>query len=550
MSAYPNQELRAIRKSGRILEAYSRGRELLQRHSMDLYLKREFGWVVYERVKQCVARSSGSDAASPDAHHQVRGLFREYGRLQLDRPDLLFSRMVGVVLRFETLPSFLPRFLLWAGIGSFREEDFQVASGTDPRKTYPPLIERLANGVGKLVVSRNDYDDQIREFALELIGEAISRGQIQDQLWLRYRKGQLLSQLGKQKLARKELRYVVREKPGEFWTWHALAKCEGSDSPKTAIAFCSKAYLVATKKSFAVGVLKDLVKLALDAGQSEFAKWAVDTQVSLRKSSDWNLTDSIRAWMTAAWYKSTVDIANPERILEQYALNAESILWEGTWHQANLVAVFTSKNDKKLVKIVYKADQDTMEGVVPEKRCPAVAELDLGSPLYAAIDFVQGRNRVMGLKERADGEQFDCLEQFCGILDHQNERKGLASVYLTPFDFCLLHYKDFEEVRKWEPGSTIVLKCVRDKAGRLRAYEAKRRPIPQPEWIKCVTDTLHVHDRGFGFVDDVYVPPPIATTGFGGVQVTVVAVQKHKGKDKSGELGWQAVSLKPDNSDD
>ena len=544
MSDYPSQELNVLRKSGQADAAYRRGQELLRQHPDDLYLKRIFGWVLYDRVKQSVASISNDDSNAGDAHGQIRSLFHEYARLRLDRPDLLFSRLVWVVLQLSNLPPFFPRFLSWAGVESFSEEDFQVSNGAGSGKAYPSLIERVANSIGKLVASSNEYDRPTRNFALELIDTAMNKGQVREPVWLWYRKGQLLRQLGEQKQARENLQRVVKKKPGEFWAWHELAKCEDSNSPSTALAYCSKAYLVAGDKSFAVGVLNDMVPLALNSGQAEFAKWAVDTQVSIRQSSQWRLPDSIAAWTSAEWYQDAADTKDPKKVLERYAVSAESLLLEGTWCRASLLEFFTGKNDKKWIKVVYQAGKDGVVGVVPANRCPTTVGLRPGAPLYAAIDSGQERNPVMALKARNEGEPFDSLAEVYGILDHQNEQKGLASIFLTPSDFCLLRYKDFEEVREWAAGSPVFLKCAREKEGRYRAYKVRRGHFRESEWIKRETETLRVHEKGFGFVKDVFVPPRLVRAELSGVRVTIVALLKPKGRGESRELGWQAVSMK------
>lgn len=549
MSNYPSQEVSELRKSGQIEAAYRRGLQFLAQHPDDPYLKSIFGWVLYDKVKQIVVTADASDADAGDHSRQIHGLFREYAKLGLDRPGLLFSLLVAAVLRLPGLPPFLPKFLFWAGIKSFRDEDFQTGKGSKQDVEYSSLIERIANHVAKLVVARqNDYDESIREFALELVNVALARGQARDPVWLRYRTGQLLCSLGRQDQARVHLQHVVKQKPGEFWTWYALARCEHTDSPSTALALCAKAYLVAGDKSFTVKILSDMVQLALELRRADLAKWALDTHISIRQSSQWRIPEPTAALTTADWYQTATALKNPEWTLQNFADSAQEILLKGSWCKANLLTAFIDRKDRKQLKVAFRSGADIVVGIAAANRYPALSGLEPGAPLHAAIDSGRQHNRIVALKRRADGTAYDCLTQVYGILDHQNPERHLASAFFSPTDFCLLYYDVFAEVRKWNPGSPIVVTFVRDR-GRNHAYRVEREEFRETEWIKRITGILSVHEKGFGFVKNAFVPPGLVKSELQGNQVTVVALKKPKRKDTPGELGWQVVCLRRSQSD-
>ncbi|MDE2826758.1 MAG: hypothetical protein OXL40_05525 [Bacteroidota bacterium] len=542
MSAYPNQELNSLRKSGQTDAAYRRGQELLKQYPNDKYLKGSYGWVLYDKIKAIVDKAPSEDPIPEGVHRQIRSLFQEYARLGLDRPDLLFSFMIIQLLRLPSLPPFSPHVLRWAGVHSFREEDFESGKAADSGTRYPSLIERLAGAVGKMVVSNSkEYDRSILEFSLELINAALNKAQISDPIWLRYRKGQFLCELGRHELAREHLQYVVKKKHGEFWAWHALAQCERNSSTSTALSLCAKAYLVAGDKKLAVGVLEDVVHLALEFGYSELAKWAVDQNFSLRQKFGWSLPESVTANMSTDWYSDAGELKNPEEILAKHAESSESLLFEGKWYEANFLEIFTNKEGKKILKLVYKTDT-SLEVVVPAKRYPDIATLESGTPLYAAIEFGEHRDLVLALKTREGGKLYDCLLKIRGILDHHNIEKSLASVFISPSDFCLLHYSKFKDVRDLEPGSTIVLSCTLFK-NRYTPFQVRSGAFQESKWITRKTDVLRVHQNGFGFVGDVYVRPDLVKNSLHETRVIVVALKKPKKKDGSGEMGWQAVSL-------
>ena len=543
MSQYPYQEVTTLRKSGQTDAAYRRGQELIRQHPNDKYLRSSYGWVLYDMLKQLYEASSKDSPDSTVSHSRIRNLLHEYAHQNLDRPDLLFSVIVALLLRFKNMPEFFPKFLHWAGTQSFREEDFQTSSMED--KTFPSLVENLAVGVAKQVISNwVHYDRQVHEFVLELTDLAINQCEVSDPLWLRYRKGQLLCRWGRHKEAREHLEYTVKRKRGEYWAWHALAGCERISSPARALALCVKAYMVAVDKKFTVSVLEDIIQLALDAKDVELARWAVDTVFSIRKNAEWKLPEFISTCISSDWYAKSSALENPEPILAKYAESAESFLFEGNWQMASLLEVFTSNKGKDLIKLVYKTDTDTStEVVVPARLYPAIADMKPGTPLLAAIESGEKRGQILALKTREQGNAFDCLMQVRGILDHHNNAKKLAFVFMGHSDSCLLYYSEFKKVQNWEPGTALIMSYTFKK--KYHIYKVSRTTPWESEWVCYKTGTLRVHQRGFGFVGDMFVPPYLIKKEWGKIQVSVIALKKPNKRDPKNQLGWQVISIKP-----
>jgi len=539
MSIYPNQQIKSLRKSGDIEKAYQLGHELLQQYPNDRYVKEEFGWVLYDKVKQIVANTNSH------LNDEIRNLLGVYSKLELNRPDLLFSLLISCVLRLQDLPFFFPKFLTWAGIQSFRKEDLQRSKPDDQGNTFPSMIEKLANKVGKQVISDwKQYDSSVHNFTLTLIDLAIRNEQVKDVLWLRYRKGQILCELGHHDLAREELLFVLKKKQREFWAWHAFANNERVRSSSTALDLCIKAYLVAEDKKFVVGVLEDIVKLTIDSDESALAEWSLDKYISIRESQNWSIPEPIKSHLSSDWYLSADALEDPNQVLAKHAKSAESILFdEKSWQDANFVEFFETKREKKFAKLICQtSNHGLIEVSVPVKRFSDMIKLKKGSAIQVVIEPTESRYEILALKTRENGKLFDCLEKVEGILDHQNTSKRLASIYLSATGFCLLNYDKFKEVSKWEIGTPVILMCTQQD-GKYRAYNAQKGIFRESQWISKKTGILQIHERGFGFVGDSFVPPSLVKKHLDGVEVTVVALRKPKKRNEPKVLGWQAVTL-------
>jgi hypothetical protein len=309
---YPNQEVTGLRKAGRVEDAYQRGHELLKEHPDDFRLKGSFGWVLYDKLKQIVetARERNTVGNAPD--EATRKIMGEYARLGLPRPDLLFSQLLSQILRSPTPPEFLPRLMRWAGLNCFRPEDLCAQQGKDGT-VYEPLVEKAARTTSK--VARKSSDPQLQDYAILLLDEAITRGEVQKIEWLHYGKLRLLVQLGRSDEARDLLLPFVRGKRREFWAWYAWAKLEEPTDPRRALLLCAKAAQVCNDPRFGINVFEDLSRLAVGQGQSELAKWAADRAAVVRAENDWRQPQSLRDLLASGWYAKAETLADPDRVL-------------------------------------------------------------------------------------------------------------------------------------------------------------------------------------------------------------------------------------------
>ncbi|GAB6061174.1 DUF7017 domain-containing protein [Desulfonatronum parangueonense] len=534
---YPNQEISSLRKGGRIDEAYKRGQDLLREHPNDKYLKNIFGWVLYDKIKLIANRENQSKAGS--ASGEVRALLREYARLDLPRPDLLFSLLLNQSLRIRDKLDFFPAFMSWAGLGCFRPEDLQAQEGKKGDALYEPLIEKAARVTAKSV--RGGKDDSLKSFAIELLDKAISEGEVQGLSWLHYNKALLLRELGRTDDARTLLHPFVREKRTNFWSWHALSKIEEQENPLLALALCARACLTCNDAKFGVKVFEDLARFSVAVNRFDLARWSTTRAVSIRQENGWGIPDSLRNLTEADWYSSAPAIDDAAGELESYAYIADSIVYSDCPRvPANFLGTFNSKTGKLMAKVALRKEALSVEMASPSKGLTNAKIFSIGEPVTVGIFEEEQRSTIIEIKPRTEGEFFDCLDSFYGVVDHMNHEKSLASIYVTDTKFCLLPFQDFDAVSAWQPGTPVSIWCTHSD-DRLRPYRAEITGFQESEWISLVSGEISLHPGGFAFVKDVFVPPHLAKLFEDGREVSMVVVRK-KNK-KTNLLGWTAISL-------
>lgn len=410
----PHNEITDLKKSGRLDEAYARGKELLNNYPKDRSIKHSFGWVLYEKLKQFVEIANQPEASQIYVYaNQLQEILREYYRLKLPRPDLLFSLLLSQTLRFPGELKFLPKFMIWAGVDSFRQEDFETSTGNDGR-VFESLVEKTAREVGKIAneLTTENYPNvqELQDFAITLIDYALEKTRVQKPEWLNYRKALLLKNLGKSEEAQRLLISFVQQKHDDFWAWHALAKVIETSNPALALALCAKAYLTCRDTNFGVGVFEDLSRFAASQSEEQLARWSAEQAFTVRNRNGWKIPQSLRNLLNTTWYAHAENLHNPEEILLHIAADAEKVIWAiCPQYDVNYLGTFLSKSQKKMVKFGLFPNGKSQELVSPARGLLNNLDLAIGDPVKVTVDESGDRPTVVVVEKRKSGKAFDSM---------------------------------------------------------------------------------------------------------------------------------------------
>ncbi|MBD2488660.1 DUF7017 domain-containing protein [Aulosira sp. FACHB-615] len=533
----PYQEVTALRKEGCLEEAYSRGYELLKEYPEDEKLRNSIGWVLYEKIKNIVNLAHQPKTTISEKHsEEIRQILRKYAALKLSRPDLLFSLLLAQTIRFPKELEFFPKFMQWAGIESFRIEDYRVEKQSD--KIFEPLIEKAARETGKIAQGWKG-DSDLQEFSILLINNALLQAEVQKPEWLHYHKALLLKQLGRLEEAKTLLLSFIQVKRNEFWAWRALGKVVENSDTSLALALYAKACLTCNDLNFGVGVFEDLSRLAAHEGKISLAKWAADQAFTTRNQNQWKIPQSLRELLEADWYSQAKVIISAKEVLLDLAADAEKVIWVNCpRYSANFLGIFTTQSGKQMAKFGLLSNRCSQELASPARGLLNNVNLEIGEPVTVTVDETDEHRTVVLMEKRQSGIHFDQLERIYGIVDHHHE--GKAFIYLNPQKQFTLTYTDFPVIQTMKPGMSIEMICARHR-DRINPYQIFAVSFRQTENISLVVGVLRLHPNGFGFVGDAFVSPELASQLKDGQEIHLIVAKKLD--KRKNQLGWKAIAL-------
>lgn len=531
---YPYEELQELRKSGQIDRAYERGSALLHSYANDLGLKIEFGHVLYAKAQQIIANNGQQD--------DIDNLLQEFTQLGLPREDRLYSKIICECVTLDPVPSSLPQFVMFAGFEAFRREDFAAPLASEYKKRHRSLVEKTASALGKLVSSSDNYTPDVQQFAVEFLDMALEKAQLSYNNLLQYHKALLLGRLGNIEVACSTMKSFVKSKIDEHWTWHALARLEASRDIARALALCVRAYLLCQQEQYIVQLLSDIRLLSENIERFDYARWAGDKEFDIRLAKGWKIFPPLSEIESAPWYATAKKVRNLDGQFQELAVSAEEYVFAGDWIEGNAVGTFEAKSGTHMLK-VWIADGEN-ELVTPLSVNPEIASEPVGSPVQVALTDLGRYPKVLRLKPRPNGQMFDCLLEIYGVVDHQNVPRALASIYVTPYEHCLLPYRRFSDIASLKPGSPLQMRCSRWK-DRLYAYEVTQAKWEETESIAQFRGLIRRYERGFGFVGEVFIPPPLLPSNPKIEAVSGICILKPKWKGAD-DIGWTALTVVPE----
>ncbi len=499
------------------------------------------GWEIERKLKDlCAAEQVNAEP--------IVQLLREYGRLNLvEKPGRLHSLVLAQATRVaDKLPNYL-EFVRWWNLAHLTPEDYERYKPKDSDKEYPSLAEKLMRNLYQAVKRNRELED------IAWIADFFSQHhqRFPDNKWPPYWYGRILIRMGRLDDARKLVLPVVQRQQAASWAWHVLADTFAQSDPQKRRACLAQALLcTAQEDQFLVGVRQAFAQDLKEDGHLAAAKHEIEQIIQIRTKEEWKIGNDLLQEQRSDWFQQTEASKDNTDLYRQYSAAASEILTEGlpwinaivTWHQE-------AKDDKPGRTFVgVNTKTGVVEIPVKHGKQPQIAAIDKGAPIKVKIQMDGDHPVIVTFAQRDDGNPWDLYKEMPGVISSIRSNEHSSFVTLSAEHSVRLKHEEFREAEGWAIGSTVRVRIrVRKKEDRqfIDVLTARRTDEPPPDGIcKPFHGPFRQKEgQGFGFADDVFVPPYlVAEAGITAeCQVEGVAIRDwDKSKNRA---SWRAMKI-------
>lgn len=324
MSSDVFAEIRELKKTGRLVEAWNCGFSAFQQEPDNNFLRTSLFWVCYAGIKSVQQKVLARQGKMPNATEQdiVNSWINCIAELNLTVPcDEFDFRFFNLFKDCGQHYLAYIQMLTYYGPHLYRSDDLK------PYKTEkgesPSLLVRLARQAAKGWLQNHNQWSLNLQSVLDLLNYANENAQDKNKTWLQYDIAKCLVTAGKYDEARESAIAVLRKKMSEAWAWGALADTYKATNTEAALACYSKGIIEAHEPPFCIPMYYELAQLFSKIKHTDLASAALCKLIEIYNDKGWKLRTEHEELVQQPWFDaSAVDRANIENVIAEHAERA------------------------------------------------------------------------------------------------------------------------------------------------------------------------------------------------------------------------------------
>lgn len=549
------QEVKALRKSGKVAEARELGERLLQERPTDIWVARALGWVYWEQLKAPVAAIEAAIKANhpapPKADAAIGSLLHDYANLwkqipedaHRDIPGMLHSHMIRQLGRVgKHVKSFLG-FMKWAGPDCFQAEDF-VPFQADG-KTFPSLAVKAALQCAAWLKSRPDEQERYAAFVESMLKVALERGQDQDKVWIQWRMALILRQRGEVLQAAQTIAPILKQKRSEFWVWSEAARIYQDDQPELGLACYCQALCCGAEPKFVGKTHTELALLLARQGETGWASKEIATAAKIYDQEGWGHSRDLQDCLSESWFDPSTPGIDAPSLRREHAEEALSLCFDRVvLTDATFVGMEDHPHGKKpRPKFIAWIDGESVM-IRARRASRSITKANPGLPVRLTIGVDDEKRDVIEAHPRPEGSPWDQLSSGQGVVTRIDEERGSVQVFLGYQNSCWVPIGVGSNLLpQFEAGMGMALWFIPNKkSGKPLVMHWEPRTVEEHPDIRLDFGLLELKRSGVAFVEDTFIPAHLLTPELEGQLVDVVAVRDLD--KKKNRPGWKAITVK------
>ena len=386
----PAKEIKELRQSGRLEEAFAMAQEELNANPENIWGKRNISWVFYEYLKKYVQENNfegfienlikikeldlpesevmifdtsayqvGSmlfkiQNLEPVDYSKINQIFDIISGFHFTKPSEGYSLLMKAFQKGAQNWSRFNEFIDWWGLENFNESDYQTEEYNNRQlsalvdKVYGSYCKKLIEGepVDAFGAMREVNKEKVQQFLPQL---DIVIDKHPEFSYLPYYKAQMLMTLGDKENVLTAFLPFAKQKQNDFWVWGLMAEIFSDDKELEFASYC-KALSLNTPNEFLIKTRQSFAKLLIERQLYAEAKTEIMNIIAVREDKGWRIPNDVVAWTESSWYGNVKEFQNNKKLYGQHKKMAEELLYRDVTEY--LVAVEFVNHHKNILSFV------------------------------------------------------------------------------------------------------------------------------------------------------------------------------------------------------
>jgi len=380
----PAKEIKELRKSGKLLEAFNMAKTELDAQPDNIWAKRNISWVYYDYLSQSIENQNIDnfihclneikklelpieDKMLADSvawkigmimfsilktkDFQEHKLFKVYElakTFSYTQPSESYSFLFKGLHKFLKEGDNYLQFADWWDFSNFREEDYQKEKLPDGKEVMS-IVEQAHIAYAKHLLPKQNI-----VFDKEKVISFIEKLTFLEEKQPKYQypaffKAKLLLALGNKNNMLESLLPFAKKKSNDFWVWEILAEAFIEEPKKVFACYC-KALSCKSPEEMLVNLRQKMARIFVSKNYFNEAKTEIELLVKSRTNHGFGIPNEVVNWQSQEWYKNAITKTSNYNLYKKYIPEAESILYFDIPEE--LVIVNFVNSDRKMLNFV------------------------------------------------------------------------------------------------------------------------------------------------------------------------------------------------------
>lgn len=537
------QEIQQIRKNGDFIRARELAKAELVRLPQSFQLQSQLAWSYYDEAK---ALSSQIDESQNNYNlvQKLVAVYEEYISGNTKRPDMAFSFTLKIISKYSTQINNFLAYIEWMGMPALRNEDWQNTHYNG--KTILPLAHDVARGMCKWFKSHDNATFTQGHLTLDWSRRVRANMSDEDAVWLDWDVAAVLRKLGDYQTAAQVLSNVLKLKQNEFWVWREAARIYAHEDEDLALSCYCKAMICKSQPKFLVSTHEEFATFLADLEMYDKASYEINRALEIRNNNCWKIKDDLQALCTNSWYDPQQNNhQQAQKFYNEHSSDALTLCFENietvpATYLGYIEIKREVKKPKRMLKLSIKNGSSHESALASGFSNLQLNEGD-SVMVTKGTQSKGSKDLIINITKAQNSIKWQHTDKTPALVSYISDDKKFVKLFANR-DLQMRLPRDLDQLSLSLGEQVNCYTAIHPIKNKIEVFHLDKAPTSQaiPD-SKSLSGNLRKNEKGFGFVDDIFIAPHLIKDIENGTNLNIVALYEKPPKRE--EYSWRALSV-------